>query len=94
LVGVTSGTPTSSQTQKMNDEAHETIYNNDQTPTLVRPFTGEKMLTFIKISTGGDNQDHVSRPGTATKSIKVSESIKNFESQRGSFSVINHPITT
>ncbi|MFM7856770.1 MAG: hypothetical protein ACKO96_33795, partial [Flammeovirgaceae bacterium] len=65
-----------------------------QTPILVRPFTGDKMLTFIKISTGGDNQDHVSRPGTATKSIHVSESIKNFQSQRGSSSSINHPITT
>ncbi len=52
------------------------------------------MLTFIKISTGGDNQDHVSRPGTATKSVKVSTSIKKFENQRGSFAENNHPVST
>jgi hypothetical protein len=63
----------------MNDQADLTIYNHDQTPTLTKPFADDKMLTFIKISTGGDNQDHVSRPGTATKSIKVSTSIKKFE---------------
>ncbi len=57
LVGVlpANSTPTSSHTQKLNQEFSDNLFerNTPSIPTL--PNKDDKMLVFIKMSTGGDN---------------------------------------
>jgi len=53
------------------------------------------MLTFIKLSTGGDNQEHVSRPISANdQQLKANGSIKRLGSKKLSFADCEIPEPT
>lgn len=53
------------------------------------------MLTFIKLSTGGDNQEHVSRPISANdQQLKANGSLKRLGSKKLSFADCEIPEPT